>query len=70
MLITADGRLHPCCDKAQLIHKLESQIKDDPGLDQSTHTHDLVIPDDTCLVFDGMAVVNEQSCVQRCYQEL
>jgi hypothetical protein len=88
MLMTADGKLHPCLDKAQLIHKMTNQLQlDDPVTDQSdqleaddSDSHppnqqpeqlepdgpitnqepELVIPTDTCIIFDGMAVVQEQ----------
>ena len=41
-------------------HKLKTQIDVEYGADQPVQQTDLLIPDDTCLVFYGMALVNEQ----------
>ena len=62
MLMAADGRLHPCQDKAQLIHQLELLVMSpdqacNPVFENSNE--ELVIPAKTCIICDAMAVVNE-----------
>ena len=39
-------------------HKLKTQIDVEDGADQPVQQTDLLIPDDTCLVFYGMALEN------------
>ena len=38
MIMSADGRLHPCSDKAQLIHILEAQVETHEDIDASLET--------------------------------
>ena len=38
MLMTPEGKLHPCCDKAQLIHKLTDQVEVDMVEEQTDDT--------------------------------
>ena len=55
--MTSDGKLHPCSDKSKLTHALErlgdfQNMIEDAYLKQVTHK-------DSCIIFDGMAVVQE-----------
>ena len=72
--MTADGTLHPCCDKATFIHKLDNQVEVVDGADDTAHdldndrmtlpstqSPDTTVPEHTCLLLDAMAVVNEQA---------
>ena len=72
--MTADGKLHPCCDKAKLVHQLENQVKVVDGADDtaydlnndrmtlpSTQCPDTTVPEHTCLLPDAMEVVNQQA---------
>ena len=58
MLMKADGSLHPCEDKSQLIHQLEALVADEPVTEEPS-PEEVAILEQTCIVFDGMAVVNE-----------
>ena len=71
--MTADGKLHPCCDKEKLIHQFENQVEVVDGANDTTHDLDndrmtlpstqspeTTVPEHTCLLLDAMAVVNEQ----------
>ena len=60
MLMTPDGKLHPGLDKSKLIHGLEdlaNNMQDDTPDDSNPSTED--IHENTCIVFDAMAVVQE-----------
>ena len=40
LLMTVDGKLHPCCDKAKLIPQLENQFEVVEGADDTAHDLD------------------------------
>ena len=64
MLMTANGKLHPCEDKSQLLHILQALVPDIPNSTankQPEHSTHRQVPDNTVLLVDGMAVVNELS---------
>ena len=58
--MTPDGMLHPCSDKSQLVHKLESLSSTCGDAEESNPDNGTANYDNTCIVCDGMAVVNEQ----------
>ena len=53
-LMSSDGQLRRCSDKALLMHHLENLVENEQCIIQESL-------DQTCLLFDGMAVVNEQA---------
>ena len=72
--MTGDGKLHPCYDKAKLIHQLENQVEVVDGADDTAHDldndrmalpstqrPDTTVPEHICLLLDTMTVVNEQA---------
>ena len=74
MLMTPEGKLHPCCDKAQLIHKLTDLVKvnmieehpseagaDEPVRHQVNQASSISSLHETCVLYDGMAIVQEQA---------
>ena len=52
--MSSDGQLRRCSDKALLMHHLENLVENEQCIIQESL-------DQTCLLFDGMAVVNEQA---------
>lgn len=66
-LMSADGRLHPCNDKSQLLHELVAQVADDDDDEDQRQAQEVqvqAIPENSCLVIDGMAVVHEQAVLK------
>ena len=62
MLMTADGKLHPCEDKSQVLHILQALVPDVPNSTankQPEHSTHRQVPDNTVLIVDEMAEVNE-----------
>ena len=53
-LMCSDGQLRRCSDKALLMHHLENSVENEQCIFQESL-------DQTCLLFDKMAVVNEQA---------
>lgn len=58
MLITAEGYLHPCNDKSQLIHLLEEKA---PAVNSSPSGAGETSCNKTAIIIDGMAVVHEMA---------
>lgn len=68
IIMTPDGQLHPCSDKSKLTHALESLVGA-PNTEECTQGNQ-IISKNTCIIFDGMAVVQEmvvhKNCIKSC----
>ena len=70
MLMNADGTLHPCTDKSQLLHELLAQVNVDDDYTSDNNDENAFNFENVSLVLDGMVIVNElvvfRSAIKTC----